>query len=384
MIIDYDKYIKYEVDLVPVRHKKKDLFKINVRLSPTYRQKIDSIGQMDRTIGSFVLSMQDYLELVQEAHSVNAHWSTKIEGNNMSLREVQESSRRIIRSRGIVVAEDPGPNQEILNHLYAYFLPNSFELPWSLDTVSYVHRILMNRTGEECIPGRIREDATEEMCIMADDQVMFECCPSIHVKTELEQLLDWISNSPLDRIVMATVFFHEFESIHPFTEGNGRVGRSLFHILMQELGYSNFNMCKIEDKLLGNSSVYYNLIRYTDKSGDYTALIEFFVDCIYAAYSEAVREYGEKDVLKGLDENSKVIATMARKKRDWFSLMDANEWVDGIGSQSVRSRLNDLVDKQVIEKRGSTRSLVYRFNDPFRPIKEALVKNQGNDGTDVN
>ena len=376
MIIDYDKYKRYRVDYVPVRHKRKDLMKTDVRISSTYRDKIDDIGQMDRTLKSYILSMQDYMELVQKAHSVNAHWSTKIEGNNLSLKEVEESSRRIMNSKVIIKAEDPGPGQEILNHLYSYFMPRTFELPWSMDTVQEVHRSLMTRTGEDCTPGKIRENGEEVHVTDQGGQELFIGCPSIHVEAEMEQLLDWIDSSPFDRIITAIVFFHEFESIHPFIEGNGRTGRSLFHILMQELRYRNINLCRLEDKLLGDSSVYYNLMRYTDKTGDYTPLIEFFIDCIHAAYSEAVKDYGEKDALKDLDENSRLLAVRSREHKGWFSIQDASRWISSLGEQSIRMKLNELVGIGILEKSGKTRSLVYRFNDPFRPIKKAMAEQE--------
>jgi len=102
---------------------------------------------------------------------------------------------------------------------------------------------------------------------------------------------------------------------------------------MQELGYRNFNLCKMEDKLLGNTDVYYSLMRYTDGTGDYTPLIEFFADCIHDAYAEAVVEYGGggKDVLKGLDESSRSLAIEARRYMGWFSIQDACGWTEGIG-----------------------------------------------------
>ncbi len=377
MIIDYSKYKRYRVESVPVRHRAKDLTRTDVRISGSYREKIDDIMQMDRVLGSYILSMQDYTDLVQKAHSVNVHWSTKIEGNNMSLKEVEESSRMMMGSKSIVKAKDPGPGQEILNHLYSYFMPYTFELPWDLGTVQQVHRSLMTSTGEDCLPGRIRGKDEEAHLTDEGGQELFIGCPGIHAVSELERLLDWVDGSPFDRIVTAIVFFHEFESIHPFVEGNGRTGRSLFHILMQELRYRSFNLCRLEDKLLGDSDVYYGLMRYTDGTGDYTPLIEFFIDCIHAAYSEAVREYGEKDALRNLDENSKMLAVRSRESNGWFSIKEASGWVSSISEQSVRLKLNDLVRMGILEKDGRTRSTLYRFNDPFRRIKEALAEEEG-------
>lgn len=377
MIIDYDKYRRYRADLVPVRHRAKDLMRIDARLSASYRGKIGDIGRMDRMLGSYILSMEDYMELVLKAHSVNVHWSTRIEGNPLSLGEVEESSRTIMGSEGVIEAGDPGPHQEILNHLYSYFMPDTFGLPWSLETVQAVHEALMTGTGEACTPGMMRGRDEEVHVVGRDGQELFIGCPGIHVETETQSLLDWISVSPFERIVTAVVFFHEYESIHPFAEGNGRTGRSLFHILMQELGYGSFNLCRLEDKLLGDAPVYYDLLRYTDRTGDYTPLIEFSIDCIHAAYTEAVEEYGEKDALRDLDGNSRLLAMRSRECDAWFSIQDAAGWISGIGEQSVRLKLNELVDIGILEKSGRTRSVAFRFNDPFRHVKEAVAERNG-------
>ena len=87
-MIDYRKYASYRSDYHPVRHRKKDLFSLNLKLSPEYRGKLMGIWSKDDLLGDFILSLNDYGELVSEAHAVNVHWSTKIEGNKLSLEEV--------------------------------------------------------------------------------------------------------------------------------------------------------------------------------------------------------------------------------------------------------------------------------------------------------
>ena len=98
-MIDYRKYAAYRSDYHPVRHRKKDLFSLNLRLSPAYREKLMGIWSKDDLLADFILSLDDYRELVSEAHAVNVHWSTKIEGNSLSLEEVRESSRAIMASK---------------------------------------------------------------------------------------------------------------------------------------------------------------------------------------------------------------------------------------------------------------------------------------------
>ena len=376
MIIDYRKYDSYKAEAYPVRHRKKDLSRTNVRVYPEYKRKILDIQYMDAQLGNFILGADDYADLVSEAHSVNVHWSTRLEGNPLSLEEVRKSSRRMMASKEVITS-DPGPAQEIMNHLYFLFSGDMFLLPWHTGTVEELHRILMTGTGEECSPGVLRKKGEEMGVYTEDGTESFIACPGVHVRTELESLLEWVSTSPYDPLVTAVVFFHEFESIHPFTEGNGRVGRTLFHILMQELGLENFNLCRLEDKLLAVSGRYYSLMEYTDSEGDYTPLCEFFIDCILEAYDEAVKEFSAKDVLKDLDENARTIALEARSEGEWFSVSDAREWIGGVGEQTVRARLSELTEMQVLEKDGMTRATRYRFRDPFEHLRILAEKAVG-------
>lgn len=139
---------------------------------------------------------------------------------------------------------------------------------------------------------------------------------------------------------------------------------------MQELGFGKFGLCKVEDKLLKESSIYYSILEYTDHTGDYTPTVRFFIDCICDAYYEALDEFSAKDVLKDMDENMRTIASRSRSEKDWFSIADVVGWVKGLSEQSVRNKLSELVDLGVLEKEGRTRSTRFRFADPFREIKK--------------
>ena len=209
-MVDYSKYSDYRSDFFPVRHTKKDLYSMNIRVSEEYRRKIRSIRSYDGRLGSFILSLDDHVKLVAEAHAVNVHWSTKIEGNKLSLDEVRKSSTEVMASK-TRINRDPGPYQEIVNHLYSYFIDDALSLPWDLFTISSIHGLLMKDTGEECVPGSIRVD--EQMQVTdGNGTVTFIACPASNVRNELQELVDWLDDSPYDPLITAILFFYQFES----------------------------------------------------------------------------------------------------------------------------------------------------------------------------
>jgi len=201
--------------------------------------------------------------------------------------------------------------------------------------------------------------------------------PHIHIEEELSSLIHWVNEygagySPL---VTGTVFFHEFESIHPFFDGNGRVGRTLLHIYLQTKGLPNSRLCLIEKEVLGDKELYYRLLAKTDYTGDYQELIGHFTRAVLKSYEETERRFRERDLLTSdLDELSRRILIKAKRKGDWFDQRDLRMWCENESDYRLRNRLNSLVDMGVIREKGRTKGKRYIFIDAFEQVKENLEK----------
>ena len=357
-------YSRFKPMGYPVRHRRKIPFQPIVALPLEYRDMLREIRRLDSVLDSFVLGSIDYLELVNDAYADNIHWSTKIEGNELSIDEVKKLTTGF--TRGEFEESDNGPTQEILNHLYSFFAKKELGLPWDTDVLKNTHQLLMEGVNKDVVPGRIR---TEEVSVVGRDGTeYFIACPPKNIGIELESLLEWLNESPYDEIVTATIFFHEFESIHPFRDGNGRTGRTLFQILMQELGLKNCKLCKFEREMLSDSGTYYDLLAYTDSVGSYTQLVLYVTEALLRAYRIAEADFREKDRLAEMDENTRVIVQKAKGTKS-FSFNDAVTWIPGLGVQSLRKKLDLLVEMDILEKRGKTKSMVYLFKDPLRELR---------------
>ncbi|MBQ7979226.1 MAG: Fic family protein [Candidatus Methanomethylophilaceae archaeon] len=354
----------------PVRHRRKVPFQPMIALPLRYREIVKEIRRMDGMLDGFVLGAEDYLELVKDAYADNIHWTTKIEGSQLSLDEVRKLTTRY--TRGETAEKNAGPIQEILNHLYSFFAEEAMALPWDVDTIRNTHGVLMKGVNPDVIPDMIRK---EEVSVVGPDGTeFFITCPADNIEEELNSLIDWLNSSPYDEITTATLFFHEFESIHPFRDGNGRVGRTLFQILLQELGLKNCKLCKFEKEMLSDSATYYDLLSYADSTGVYTQLVMYIAESLDMAYRDAVAIFGEKDHLANLDENARVIVRYAKEKGN-FTFNEATTWIPGLGSQTLRKILNHLVEADLIEKNGNTKGMTYSFKDPLRSLRMNIRDN---------
>ena len=357
-------YSGYRPEGFPVRHRRKVPFDPKLSLNLEYRRMIAEIRRLDGELGQCVLSDKDYAKLAGDALSDNIHWSTKVEGNTLSPEEVKVLARAFLDGR---VDDDVSPlGREIINHLIAHFSIDTFELPWTVDTVRNVHSLLMAGTNDQIDPGELR---TKDVCIMADDGFeLFIACPAVHVGEELDSLLEWLNNSPFDELITSVLFYHEFESIHPFLDGNGRTGRMLFQILMRRLGLRNIGLCMFERELLSDWSAYCDLLGYADATGNYAPLVMYCTESLLISYRDATQSFKARDQSPELDGYQKLIVRKARSKSR-FTIKEANQWIPEVGDQTLRSRLDDLVNRGLLKKQGATRGMSYAFDDPFSEIR---------------
>ena len=358
----------------PVRHKYKEGFNLRITVSSEFESRVKKIRELDMEFDRYILAADDYFDLIADAYASNIHWSTSLEGNPLSENEVRLVTRETLS--GNIFEKRNGPVQEVINHLINLYSPDRFRLPWSDRTVCELNDLLLKGTGNAAKSGVYRDKRTyvgdrttgEEHFIPAPP----ECVPK-----EMAQLLEWTNHQALvyDQIVAAIVMFHEFESIHPFEDGNGRTGRSLLHLYLQQRALKNSNLCKIDHKMIENHDLYYDLLAYTDQSGSYQELIDLVSIAILKGYEEAQETLSKKDLLSSkLDETSKRILVKAKAHREYFTKADATGWIDDLSEQSIGKRLNALENLGALESVGKTRAKRYRMKDPLADFKATLSK----------
>ena len=118
--------------------------------------------------------------------------------------------------------------------------------------------------------------------------------------------------------------------------------------------------------------MYYRLLAYTDSTNDYGPFILYFAEALYDAYVEAHKVFSEKDRLRNADEVSRTLVTLAKSEGP-FSLHRAAECIPSVHENTLRSRLNSLIDQGIVRREGKGRSIVYSFDDPLVEVR-ARVK----------
>lgn len=340
-------------------------FKPDVKVPNEFKQRMMQIQQYDFELSRFILKAEDLTEIILDSYSSNVHWSTKLEGNPLTEDEVKRITKETMTGTKKIEAPDM-PTQEIINHLGVLSGSANYRLPWNEEKILALHRQLLSNINPSGTIGayRVGEGVIQEN----DGTVVFYAAPPDGIKGQMDYLFQWVNDysTAYHPVVSATIMFHEFESIHPFSDGNGRTGRTMFHLFLQQNGLPNSYLCKVDENVLKDKETYYQLLAFTDYSRSYTELIDYMSECILSSYSDAVDYLKSKDLMSsGLDELKKRLIIKGKNADGWFKASDAYSWIDGRSDQTIRNHLNELCEDGIFEKRGNTKSLRYRFKDPL-------------------
>ncbi len=216
------------------------------------------------------------------------HSSLAIENNTLSIKQVTD----VIAGKRVV-----GPVDDIRavkNAFSAYNELNNIDV-YSLDDLQRIHGIMMSGLVAEC--GMIR---TGEVGVFDTQGNVVHIAPPAQIaKENLVQLFDWIKNSEIQMLIKSSVFHYEFEFIHPFRDGNGRMGRYWQTALLAHWK-PIFRYIPIESVIKDNQEEYYNAIRKSTSQGKSNVFIEFMLDVILKAIdgiaNDAVGHYSHFSV----------------------------------------------------------------------------------------
>ena len=201
------------------------------------------------------------------------HASLAIENNSLSLDQVTD----IINGKRILGA--PDEICEVKNAFEAY--NRLLELdPYSVKDMLFAQKILMTELTKEA--GTFRSGGVG---VFAEKQLVHMAPPANQVPNLIKDLMDWAISEEVHPLIKSCVFHYEFEFIHPFADGNGRMGR-MWQTLLLYKWKSIFGWLPIETLIRERQEVYYRVLGECDHSADSGKLIEFLLTAIYDALFE--------------------------------------------------------------------------------------------------
>ncbi|RMH24442.1 MAG: Fic family protein, partial [Planctomycetota bacterium] len=226
--------------------------------------------------------------------------SSQIEGTQATLRDVAEFE-------ATASADRPEDVEEVCNYVEALtyardMIRNPTGLPLSARLLCEAHKVLMKGSrGAEKQPGEIRR-SQNWIGGTRPGNAAFVPPPPDEVPDALAALDRWIhADDPLPAVVRAGLAHAQFETIHPFLDGNGRVGRMLITLLVEHWGLLDQPLLYLSVAIKRRRPQYYTRLDAVRAEGDWEGWTAFFLECVAEAAEDGVRVAGELHALVARD-----------------------------------------------------------------------------------
>ncbi len=227
---------------------------------------VSLIAEISALIERYSLQKENRQTLkLRKANQIKTiHSSLAIEGNTLSEGQVTDilNGKKVIAPLREI--------QEVKNAIAAYELFPKLD-PFSIDDLLMTHRVMMSALCDS--PGRFR---TGGVGVFDSKQVIHIAPPADRVPTLMADLFDWLKKSEDHLLIRSCVFHYEFEFIHPFADGNGRMGRLWQSLILTRL-HPVFRHLPVETMVHEQQKKYYEAIRKSTKNAESSVFIQFML-----------------------------------------------------------------------------------------------------------
>ena len=269
------------------------------------------------------------------------HSSLSIEGNTLT----EEQITAILENKRVV-----GPEKdiiEVLNALEVYKNLRNFKYNNEKDFLK-AHKMLLKNLILKA--GNYRN---QSVGIVKGSKVEHIAPPYQNVPYLMKDLFEYLKDRTELNLIKSCVFHYEMEFIHPFIDGNGRMGRLWQTLILMEQ-YPVFEFLPFETLISKNQIEYYEALSKSDKEGKSTKFIEYMLKIIDQSLSDLL----ENSIKKLSDENR--IQLFLEQIEDEFSRKDYLDFFKEISTATASRDLKIAVESGLIEKNGDKKTSVYR------------------------
>jgi len=221
--------------------------------------------------------------------------SLAIENNSMTVEQVTA----IIEGKRVLGA--PNEIQEVKNAIDAYELLLELN-PYKEKDLLKAHKLMMTDLVKE--NGRYRNGGVG---VFDGQKCIHLAPPAQRVPMLMADLLEWVKKTKVHPLISSCVFHYEFEFIHPFADGNGRMGR-MWQTLLLMRWKPIFAWIPVETIVKEHQQDYYAAIAQSDSEANSTAFITFMLRCL----NQAIKEMAKSNQESNQKSNQKILAAMQR------------------------------------------------------------------------
>ena len=309
-------------------------------ISPKILKLITAISEKIGEVNANYLTKQSP-QLRKQNRIKTIHSSLQIEGNTLT----EEQITALIENKRVI-----GPEKEVLevlNAIRVYEKLEDYKL-YSDKSFLKAHQELMQGLIESA--GKYRKQGVG---IMKGSKVEHIAPPYENVPYLMKDLFEYIKDSEELTLIKSCVFHYEMEFIHPFLDGNGRMGR-LWQTLILMSEYPVFEFLPFETLISQTQKDYYQALAMSDKSGKSTFFIEYMLEVINKSLANLLN-YNNR-VLKDIDRLDYFLKLGIKE----FTRKDYMNTFKDLSSATASRDLKKGVELQLFESSGTQNKTKYR------------------------
>lgn len=309
-------------------------------ITPLILKRVSSISEKIGEVNANYLSKPSP-QLRKQNKIKTIHFSLKIEGNTLT----QEQVTAIIENKRVL-----GPKKDILevvNAIKVYDKLSAFD-PYSSKSFLSAHETLMRGLIDN--PGKFRNQGVG---IFQGSNVSHIAPPADKVRFLMQDLFKYLKDSDELTLIKSCAFHYEMEFIHPFLDGNGRMGR-LWQTIILSKAYPVFEFLPLETVIIQSQDDYYKALAISDKAGDSTAFIEYMLQVIENSLAGLL--YFNNRTLTDIDRIEYFISLNKKE----FSRKDYMNLFKDISSATASRDIKKGVDLNYFEKTGDKNQTKYK------------------------
>jgi cell filamentation protein, protein adenylyltransferase len=271
--------------------------------------------------------------------------SLEIEGNTLT----EDQITSIIENKRVI-----GPKKdikEVVNAIEVYRKLSKFD-PFSFKSFLKAHEILMEGLIED--NGVLRK---KSVGIVKGNEVAHLAPPADNLAFLMKDLFEYIEKSKDPILIVSCVVHYEIEFIHPFIDGNGRMGR-LWQTLILSKEYPIFEHLPFETIIKEQQQEYYDVLAKCDKEGKSTHFIEFMLDAINKSLDNLLDYQIKKQTPKDRLEYFLTIDKTVK-----FTRKDYMKFFKEISSATASRDLKYGIVNDILKKEGDKRNTIYQIGE---------------------
>ena len=323
-------------------YNKKPPFEITTAILDEITEIAELVGQVNAVAGLTANPMLRRTNRIRTIYS-----SLAIEQNTLCLEQVTA----VLNGKRVIAP--PKDIAEVKNAYEIYEMMDSLN-PYSVEDLLNAHAVMTKGLTEES--GCFRSGPVG----VVDKQgniLHFGTLPDYAPGLTME-LLDWVKESDFHMLIKSCVFHYELELIHPFADGNGRMGR-LWHTLLLTQWKPLFAWLPVESIIHDRQDEYYAAINRSNHEGEATAFIIFMLSAIKEALMEAVQTTGAAEAMTA-DELRWYKVERFLKKNGTITNAEVRQMFQ-VSSATANRILARFTDEGKLQKIRIGRSWGYRF-----------------------